>query len=158
MSFLLIAIVFLLPSYFSLIFTKDDILRRLKVEEEVLAQREIKSTKEEIMLINKNIVNFEKNETRRRKISPIISEIANSTPSQIKLNSIALKKNVGSFSILIKGSAEKRDDFLDYVEKLKIVPRFSDVNSPLTNLLQSKELAFEIEAIIKQEYYKYDAK
>ncbi|MDP3934711.1 MAG: hypothetical protein Q8Q46_00585, partial [Candidatus Giovannonibacteria bacterium] len=49
------ALVFMLPSYFALVLSKDDILRRLQAEEKVFEKKEFKSLEEKIASLNNKI-------------------------------------------------------------------------------------------------------
>ena len=148
--------VFMLPSYFFAAFSKDEILRRLKFAEEVLVRRNSKAVEEEISKINGTIAMFEKNELRRRELAPLLIKIANATPQSITLKLLKLEiTNDGSSSLTINGSAQRREDFLSYFEKLKKFDEAEAVISPVANLLRETDVFFVLEFKIKKENYSY---
>lgn len=149
-------IIFMLPSLFSAGFSKDDILRRLKFSEEILVRKNFKNTEEEIIRINKIIAKFEKNESRRRALAPLLIKIANATPSSINLKLLKLgSEKEGAAVLTINGKASTREVFLDYFEKLKKLDEAEAVISPVTNLLREADVVFALELKIKKEVYSY---
>lgn len=148
--------VFMLPSYFSVIFSKDSVVSRLKASEEALARTDFKSIETEVGRINNLIAEFEKNESKRRAIAPLLIKIANTTPPAITLRALKLDAKSGAIAVLnITGKAETRETFLDYFEKLKKFNEAEAVISPITNLLKETDLDFSLEFEIKKEFYGY---
>lgn len=151
-----VGIVFMSPSYFSVVFSKDSIVSRLKASEESLTRIDFKSTEAEVSRINNLIVEFEKNESMRRTIAPLLIKIANTTPPAIALKALRLDAKKGASAVLnITGKAETREIFLDYFEKLKKFNEAEAVISPITNLLKETDLDFSLEFKIKNEFYGY---
>lgn len=146
---------FMLPSYFSAAFSKDATLERLKLSEEVLAKKNFKNIEAEVNRINVLIADFEKNESRRRALAPLLLKITN-TPSSIVLKLLKLDTQKGGAATLtINGRAETREAFLDYFEKLKKFEEAEAVISPVTNLLRETDVVFVLEIKIKKEVYSY---
>lgn len=151
----LLGLVFMLPSYFLLAFSKDDYLRRLRVEEEVLARKEIGKLEAEISKINGTIEAFEANEKKRHAISDLLLRLFKATPSsEIRISNLNLRheKN-GQFILGIRGSAATREGFLKYTASLEASPDFSGIISPVSNLLSESDFEFDIELKIKPEIY-----
>lgn len=163
-SFLIILIiiaaaglVFILPSYFALVLSKDDILRRLQAEEKVFEKKEFKSLEEKIAALNGKIFTFEKSEKKRHDFAPLLNKIAINTVSGISLDSITLNKNEqGFFTFSIVGEADARDELLKYTDRLRAVKEFSSVNSPVANLLKENKASFSLDIKINPEAYKYE--
>lgn len=149
-------VVFMSPSYFSAVFSKDSIVSRLKASEEALASIDFKSTETEVSRINNLIAEFEQNESRRRAIAPLLIKIANATPPAIALKALKLDAKKGAAAVLnITGKAATREIFIDYFEKLKKFNEAEAVISPITNLLKETDLDFALEFKIKNEFYGY---
>lgn len=150
-------LVFMLPSYFVLVFSKDDVLRRLQAEEKVFEKKEFKSIEGKIAALNGDIFAFEKNEKKRHNFAPLLNKIVINTPTSIRLASINLSENgQGFFNFSILGEADSRDELLKYIDLLKAVPEFSAVNSPITNLLKENKTSFSLDVKINPEVYKYE--
>lgn len=151
-------LIFMFPSYFALVFSKDDVLRRLKAEEESFAQKEFKNLEGQIARLNAQIFSFERNENKRYSLAPLIQKLALATPTEIKLGSINFgragqEKDIFSFGI--QGEADSREDLLKYVEVLRSMDEFVSVNSPVTNLLKENRASFFLDIKIKPGRYKY---
>lgn len=150
-------LVFMLPSYFALVLSRDDILRRLQAEEKVFEKKEFKSLEEKIATLNEKIFTFEKNEKRRHNFAPLLNKIAANAVSGVSLDSIALNKNEqGFFAFSVVGDADARDELLKYVDRLRTVKEFSLVNSPVANLLKENKASFILDIKINPETYKYE--
>ncbi|QQG42785.1 MAG: hypothetical protein HYW15_01030 [Candidatus Giovannonibacteria bacterium] len=150
--------IFMLPSYFVSVFSKDYILRQLKAGEEVFARKEFKSLEERVAGANSLIFAFERNEAKRYPLSPILQKIALRTPPEIRIDSINFgragrEENIFSFGI--QGEADSREDLLKYIEVLRSMEEFASVNSPVTNLLKENRASFFLDIKIKPERYKY---
>lgn len=153
----LVGLVFILPSYFMLSLSKDSVLSRLRVQEEVLARKKIGQLEEEIKKVNKLVEDYEKNEQRRKSFSGLIARLFKLTPeSEIKILDLALKQDKsGVFLLEIKGNASTRESFLRYISTLEVSADFSDVLSPITNLLSDSNVGFSIVLKIKPEIYAF---
>lgn len=156
----LTAIVFILPSYFYLAFSKDEVLRRLRSTEEVLTKRDLKNTEAKIESVNKMIGEYEKNELRRRALSPILIKIAEAGAAEkasVRLKSLKLeqKEKGQDFIIVLNGQAPTREAFLDYLERLRLFPEARAVISPVTNLLKETDVIFSLDFKLKKEFYDY---
>lgn len=156
----LTAIVFILPSYFYLTFSKDEVLRRLKSTEEVLTKRNSKDIEAKIESVNQMISEYEKNESRRRALSPILVKIAEAGAAakasvRLKFLKLEQKEKGRDFIIVLSGLAPTREAFLDYLERLKLLPEAKTVISPVTNLLKETDVVFSLDFKLKKEFYDY---
>src|SRR3989344_1125000 len=133
-------LIFMLPSYFALVLSKDDILRRLQAEEKVFEKKEFKSLEEKISALNGKIFTFEKNEKKRHNFAPLLN-----------------KNEQGLFAFSVVGEADARDELLKYIDRLRAVQEFSAVNSPVANLLQENKASFSLDIKINPEAYKYES-
>ncbi|OHB03603.1 MAG: hypothetical protein A3B03_02685 [Candidatus Zambryskibacteria bacterium RIFCSPLOWO2_01_FULL_42_41] len=150
--------IFMLPSYFVSVFSKDDVLRQLKAEEEVFAKKEFKNLEEQMARVNSQIFAFERNEAKRHALSPLLQKLVLNTPPEIRIGSInfgrtSQERNIFSFGI--QGEADSREDLLEYVKVLRSMEEFASVNSPVTNLLKENRASFFLDIKIKPERYKY---
>ena len=148
----------MLPSYLALVFSKDEVARRLAAEEEVFSKKEFLALKTQIALINTKVLSFNRDENKRRALAPILAKLAASTPAGIRLTFISLNKNErGVFTLSLQGEASDRARLLIYIDMLKVVDAFSAVSSPVSNLLKEIKVPFSLNIDIKPEFYKYDA-
>lgn len=146
--------VLLLPSYFVLVLSQDEILRYVEAEEAVLARKQLQEIEKRAGQVSRTLDLYSSNESLRRPLAPLVASLANETPSAIKLSSIELKKNSDeSFSFLVRGKAKTRDEFLAYLDRIKRMQEAAAVISPVTNVLKESNLDFSLEIKIKKEVY-----
>ena len=152
-------IVLLLPSYFMLIFSRDDVLRRLDVQQQAFNRQDISSFEESIATINKRAATLRSSESMRYALAPLLARIAGAGSDEIRLQSIDLRADKqGTFIFVLRGTARTRDTFLSYVKRLKGVPEFSSVYSPISNILKESDVQFELEVSVNKDAYFYVAK
>jgi hypothetical protein len=154
-----IGIIFMLTSYFTLFFSKSDIIRRLSIQEELLARRDLESLETKIVAINNLVLRHEKNEARRFSFSDVIFKIANATPASVSLTNISMDQlSNNTFVVSVRGDAALRDDFIDYLQELRKITEFATVHSPISNLLSEQDVDFTVDIDLSPEFYTYDAK
>lgn len=152
-----IFIIFMLPSYFALIFATNDTFLRLDAQKKNIELQDINFFEEVTRKINKRADLYVANESRRYQLSTLLIRISNITGNDIQLKSIDLKSDGGLFVFVLRGVASTRDSFLSYTQKLKSAPEFSSVRSPISNLLREFDAPFEVEVFIKKDAYFYVA-
>ena len=153
---LVIGIIAMLPSYFSLVFLQDDVQRRLKSQEESFARHDVTSLENKINTINTLLASYQKNELLRHFVAPLILKISNAAEPSIALSSLELeKKSGGVFILTLRGKANVRNDLLSYIDQFKMMPEFSSVRSPVSNILQSKDVSFTLEITPRTDFYGY---
>src|SRR3989338_335997 len=126
---LFVGIILMLPSYFMLMFSASDVLRRWDVEKKAFDRQDISSFEEMITKINQRISLYTNNENRRHHLTDPLLGIAGADNKEIHLNSINLQSETDwSFAFIIMGTATTRDAFLSYAQRLKGVSQFLSVN------------------------------
>lgn len=152
-----VGIILMLPSYFTLMFSATDVLRRWDVEKKAFDRQDIASFEEMITKINQRVSLYTNNENRRHHLTDLLLGIAGADNKEIRLNSINLRSETdGSFTFILMGTATTRDAFLSYAQRLKAVPQFSSVNYSISNLLRESDVAFELDVSISKESYFYE--
>ncbi len=153
---MLFGLVFMTPSYFLLILSKDDILRRLDAAKEGFEKKSFKTADDEIQNVNLLVSGYENDQSKRRALAPILSKFASVSRPEIRVAYLNLQNtNGGAFSLLIRGKATRREAFLTYLESLKSLPETESVASPISNLLKDSDLDFSLEIRLKKETYGY---
>lgn len=153
---LLFGLVFMTPSYFLLVLSKDDILRRLESSKEGFEKKSFKTADDDIKSVNFLVSGYENDQNKRRELAPILSKFASVSRPEIKISYLNLRKtNEGAFSLLIRGKASIREAFLAYLENLKSLPEAESVVSPISNLLKDRDSDFSLEIKLKKETYNY---
>ncbi len=150
---ILVGIVFMLPSYFAVVFSKNDVLRQLSTQQEVFAKHNVSAIEAEITRVNDLAHLYQHNETGRKSLAPLLLRLSDGA-ANVKFINLSLQQNAsGQFVFALEGIAQKRDDLLAYIERLKKAPEFDSVRSPISNLLRDTNAHFMVEVVLKREYY-----
>lgn len=73
--------------------------------------------------------------------SSVLKKISEAVPERVNLKKLATK----DYSVSVSGAARTRDDFLIFEEKIKTSDCFSEVNTPLSNLISKENVVFQID-------------
>lgn len=152
---LVMVVVLLLPSYFFLVFSRDDVLRRLDAEQTTFARRDVKSLEREIDATNEMTRAYLGGRAKHQDFSPILMALSNAGMTEIHLSQITIRQGSGKYVVELAGNADTRDDFLQYVRRLKSEKAFDTVTSPVSNLLKDKNAPFNIVVGVKKEVFYY---
>jgi hypothetical protein len=157
---LLVASILLLPSYFVLLFSVEQIDRRVVIEEQVLARRDLVSLESRVRSINSKIESFEKNESFRYSLSSLLYILGEDTKTGIEISNMTLRTTGegGAFVMQIQGIADTRDRLVSYIETLRLREEFVSVFSPISNFLEETNVEFSLEVTVNEKVYAYKAK
>ncbi len=120
----------------SLAKTYDDFTRRSDAGAE-----ETQAITDEIKAINGYMQRVNAFEGRFTPWSSVLVKIAALVPAGVRIDSIRVDKG----AIAIAGAADTRDDVLLLQQRLRDSGLFTDVQSPLSNILQDRNVHFEFE-------------
>lgn len=150
----LLGLIFLLPSYFSLVFSLDDILRSLDTEEVSIKRKDIEGLESKISYTNSLLDSYFSGESKRKSFSELLLSLTNLVSNDIRITSIEFKKGAGDeFVFHIRGEATKRSALILYSQKLRQLDQIKELRSPVSNLLQETNVKFLLEAVINSKYY-----
>jgi len=153
---LLFGLVFMTPSYFLLVLSKGDIVRRLDASRASFEQKNFKTADDDIKNVNFLVSGYESDQDKRKEFAPILNKFASVSRPEIKISYLNLRKtDGGAFSLLVQGKASLREAFLTYLENLKSLPETESVVSPINNLLKDNDLDFSLEIKLKKATYSY---
>src|SRR3989344_4316184 len=153
---LLFGIVFLLPSYFALTFSQDDVARRLRVQQESLARQNVQALEDAIRRVNTLAISHQRNESRRKSVAPLLLRLAAADIRGVALRTAHLfEDKTGAFVVSLQGNATTRNAFLEYIQSLENADGVAVVRSPVDNLLRETDVLFSIEVVLNKEFYSY---
>lgn len=112
----------------------------------------IKNTESIVLNLNKKLSILKKQKKDFREISVIVEKIINNKDSGIKLNSFSYVKKIDEKTKdtgIINGHSDSRASLISFVDLLKKDASFSNVNSPLANLLKTNDTEFSITIELK---------
>jgi hypothetical protein len=153
---LVMLIVLLLPSYFFLVFSRDDVLRRLDAEQTTFARRDVKPLEAEIETANQTVATYLQGRSKHKNFAPLLVALSEITAPTVHLGQITIRQGSGKYVMELSGRAGTRDDFLEYLRQLRAHQMFDSVSSPVSNLLKEKDVAFTLVADIKRDVFFYD--
>lgn len=83
-------------------------------------------------------------------VSENLNAIINNLPPEIKLSSFRYGADKPSvFKIYLTGSAQNRNALIKFVDRLKALPSFAEIESPVSNLLKEEGASFTISITLK---------
>ncbi len=141
----LMGAVLLLPAYFSLKFQEKELGRLLAVTKESFKRSDVSQIEKKLKEFEAKTEKFLQNEKEVNAPSLLFGPIISAQPAGIKLNSL-----VYTSKILLTGEALSRDDFLKFLGRLNSSGLFSEIDSPISNLLKSENLKFSLTLKLKQ--------
>ncbi len=111
-------------------------------EHSLLLNRNSQGYNKKVRQINQQIKNIQEIEANFSFLSCPLKEIANSVPAGVSLTELAMDKNTQILKI--KGQAAKRDDLLQFKDRLEKLNLVASVDLPLENLLKQKDVKFTL--------------
>lgn len=109
--------------------------------------KEFSRYNQEVQKINFTIKNIKASSLGFSPISPKIIDFIGKLPTNIKLNSLDLSRETGTF--VITGVAKTRDDLLNFQNLIQKFDWLDKIDSPTSQLFQKENINFEIRAKIK---------
>ncbi|MEK7559970.1 MAG: hypothetical protein AAB522_01560 [Patescibacteria group bacterium] len=149
-------IIFILPSYFALTFSLNDILRRTNTEEVFIKRKDVDGLESKISHINSLLDAYFDGESKKKLFSGVLLAITNATFDEIKLTGIDFQQDASkNFVFHIRGEAVNRNVLISYSQKLRQLKEIKELRSPVSNLLQEANIKFLLEVVINPQYYEY---
>ena len=139
-AIVLIVLTLLLPSYFSLIYEKDGIDGQIAAARQSVESKRAQEAENAIKTLNTELEQVAHYPST--PLTAYLKTIAEDTPAGITLTALSYSKSHGRFDI--DGHANRRDDLLAFVSRLKNETTFSSIDSPITNLLKETDAKFHL--------------
>lgn len=90
--------------------------------------------------LNKSLVKINLKQKEMILWTPIFEELSKITPTGVYLTNFSHQASVDKVSI--RGSANTRENFLYFQDKLNESPCFSEIEAPLSNLIKQNDVEF----------------
>ena len=154
--FLILGVTFLLPSYFTLVFSLDDVLRSLGTEEVAIKRKDIEGLESKISYTNSLLDSYFLGASKQKTFSELLFSLTGLVSDGVKLTGIEFQKATGEgFLFLLRGEAATRNSLIIFSQKIRQLPQVKDLRSPVSNLLQETEVKFLLEVLINPQFYEY---
>jgi len=99
---------------------------------------------------NKNLEQVAKLQDQHIRFSPVLSELVNLTPPEIKFTYLNFGQDDGI--IELRGNAATREGLLRFQERMSQSDFWEDLDFPLSNLESRENVDFQIKFKVKNEY------
>jgi len=146
----LISIILLLPAYFFLTFQEKELRREAAVLGESSRLEEFRGLEADIKDFNDTLVEFEKAGMADLSRSDILKDIVARSPFSIKYRTLVY--DAKERHVTINGEALARKDLLGFIEKLKESTFVERVDSPISNLLEERNVIFSLTIFLKDSF------
>ncbi len=117
-----------------------------------LIRQQIRGSNQKIMGINQKLTGVTNIQNQFVPWSNILIYLTKNIPPNIRINFLIIQPSLGKeteqWTIIIKGLAKSRDDFLYFQEQLKKSQLFEKVELPISNLTQKENIEFEFKTIL----------
>src|SRR3989344_1236819 len=144
--FLVLGIVFLLPSYFTLVFSLDDVLRSLDTEEVAIKRKDVEGLESKISYSNFLLDSYFLGVSKQKSFSELLFSLTENVSNGVKLTGIDFQKSTsGGFLFLLRGEATNRNSLILFSQKIRQLSQVKDFRSPVSNLLQDTDVKFLLE-------------
>ena len=77
--------------------------------------------------------------------SLVFDGLESAQPDQISLQHISLARQKDTTILRISGNAQARNDLLTYQQSLKALPFVAEIESPIENLIATKNITFQLQ-------------
>lgn len=145
-----VAIMLLFPSYFYSAAKEDLAEQSLEDFNKDNPEIIVGNINDTINKVNKNLKIISKADISYKVSEKIFTNLLASRPANITFSQILLKKNEeGKFELEVMGQAEDRASLRDFKTVLDGIEEFSEVNLPMSNYLEKKDLNFTINIMVK---------
>lgn len=147
-AILLIFGVLLVPSILFLYYKKSDLSRALEVEKESQQIVNVQSTISDVAALNKSADALKSFENSRISFGDLFDSIAEVSPQGVvfTLFEFDAQRN----SVAVKGTSQRREQFLALKEGLEKNPLIASVASPISNIIKESNIQFAITITLKK--------
>jgi len=145
------AIILLSPSVFLVKKYKENYVKQLDFSEQRLALSSAPESISAAKGLNLKLKKLKELQKSGDELSVLIKKIIENKPPGVKLKVFFYDKRAKGVAdkILVQGFSSTRDNFLDFIERLKNSGKFAEIESPPSNLLSEKDVDFNIFVILK---------
>ena len=139
--------VFVLPTLLPLLYEKTELSRELETGKETQNKFQTSDRQREVRLLTTIIKEIRSHISRPQYASKILAELSGLENAQIKIRTITVAE---SGAVSITGNAATRKALLDFESALKASPYFTEITSPLSNIIRESNINFSIQGKLKE--------
>ena len=135
--------ILLLPTYFFLFFQYRGAADQVSVAEHNATSEQSLEIESRVKKTNEKLRQLATEHTLAASpVTQYLQDIAMRMPLTITLTSFSYEQKANT--ILLQGNATTRADLLVFIDKLRDHPDFSNIESPVTNILKERDVSFNL--------------
>lgn len=139
-------IILLLPSFLPIFLEKQEIEKTLEFERQVFAKFNAKGITARIDKTRKIIDLIKSRDVIQESVSKIAENLFSYAGEDVEITALVIKEDGG---VNLNGIAVTRDHLLKFEKKLRDSGKFTEISSPLSNLIKEQNVIFSISAKLK---------
>lgn len=143
----LAAAALLLPTFFLLVFQKNELEREVKLERQQGQRAGVPEEAERIERLNSLARVVLNQETESLPVFPIFEAVFRDVPPALRLESARFRS--AEKEVVIAGFAPTRLAMLEFLRALENNPRVAKISSPVTNIIKEADIKFSVTVIVK---------
>ncbi len=117
----------------------------LELTKKVSALNKMEDLETRVDDLGRLLTAYKESMDRRQFPSLEISLILSVLPHGVAVDSFSFGREIGTGrSVALTGTADTREVFLSFVEALRKIPSFAEIESPMSNLLKEKGVKFSL--------------
>mgnify|MGYP001564266214 CR=1 FL=1 len=150
LGLILIALIILSSFAFILSLRRSEVEGQIETIRKEFAVAELDQAREVIKQTNNSVKIFTATSSQAA-ISAVWGDLITARTPGIRLTRLSFSppsKDGGQ--VVVEGKSETRATLLAYLDKLRQVEYFSEVDSPIKNIIQERDLTFTLTAILKK--------
>lgn len=134
--------VLLLPTYFFLTLQESEVLRQIDIAKQSTEVHRVEQAETAIKAINTQL-RVLSTASSHEPVASYLAAIQAQTTSGVVINQLSFSR--ADNSIEVHGTATTREEFLQFLEALRSHALFTNITSPITNILKERKLTFTID-------------
>ncbi|PIR70324.1 MAG: hypothetical protein COU46_02160 [Candidatus Niyogibacteria bacterium CG10_big_fil_rev_8_21_14_0_10_42_19] len=141
-AILLIGIFLLLPTWVTLDLQEEELVRQYSILNESPELSKIEGIELNIGALNEKTKMFKKNLSFEQTPSLVFNTVLDHIDQTIRLQELSFNSSKNQFSI--KGTADRRENYLAFINILENDPLILKVESPISNILKDRDIEFTL--------------
>ena len=143
-----VAITFLAPSYFPLLFQRRELQRSLNIQKESSRSDDPEDARAELSRIRALMSDIRQSPTKNHTILQILNTVAAEREGITILSATIENNNV----VTLRGKAALRRNLLDFEQSLRASNIFQEITLPLSSVVRESDIAFTLQGKLNNDF------
>lgn len=134
--------VLLLPTYFFLTFQEVEVVRQIDITKQSAEVHRVNEAETAIQAMNEKL-RMLAGTTSPEPVATYFAVVRAETPDGVEISQLSFSR--ADNGLEVRGTAATREEFLKFLDALRSHALFTNVTSPITNILKDRKLTFTID-------------